>query len=197
MELTNLNPIIEKVESESVNISDVVESTVKAYTEPLNKVMEGITNDLVNVDNPPISVIEKYFLELSNAIYFVSETTEKVGVFDGVSRALAREIYNNAYVYHQNKTTDDPKAKKPTVGESTAYAESEALENTMVNEIYSRAYKIIKAKVASAETMVSTLSKILSRRMAENQFSGVNNNTRQILNEEVPGAIGTGSYTPF
>ena len=78
---------------------------------------------------------------------------------------------------------------KPTVAELTAYAEGESINEQVTNEIYSRAYKIIKAKIDSAQTMTSTLSKTISRRMSEQQLSGAQpagiSPARQILNEMV------------
>ena len=55
-----------------------------------------------------------------------------------------------------------------------------------VSDVYDKAYKILKNKIDAAQTMVATLSKTVSRKMTENQFSNTNNNSRQILNEEIP-----------
>ena len=184
MNMSEIYTISSNVQIQAEDVENIVIKTAKSYTEELDKCMESVSKDLVDNPNPPIQMLEKYFLNLSNAIYFIAEKTEKVGILEGVSKALAREAYNKAYVESQSLLNDN--GKKPTVGESTAHAESESLEHSMVNEIYSRCYKIIKTKVDSANTMVSTISKIISRRMAESQFSNVNNNTRQILNEEVP-----------
>lgn len=187
---SDIDTIIENVEMQAEYINRIVEVTTQSYTSELDKCMEEVSKELMDNPNPPMQNLEKHFLNLSNAIYFVAEKTEKIGILDGVSKVMAREIYNNAYLESQSISND--KGKKPTVGESTAKAENESLENNIVNEIYSRAYKIVKTKVDAANTMISTISKIISRRMSEVQFSVVNNGTRQILNEEV-----TNNFTPF
>ena len=128
-----------------------------------------------------IDVIEKHFLKLSALIYSSIENVEKLGIFDDVSKAKAKESYNNIYL----NTIDESQAKKPTAAELTAKAERGTIVETSVNSIYSRSYKMYKSKIDAAQGMVSTLSKVLSKRMQETQFS-VNVDTkseRKILNE--------------
>ena len=60
--------------------------------------------------------------------------------------------------------------------------EMESLYEKTVNDIYSKSYKILKNKISAAETMVTTLSKILSHRIQESQMT-VSQTGRQILNE--------------
>lgn len=184
-----LDIAMDNVENDTQYLKEVVDKVVTSYTSHLDEVMKKIYNEVILADNVSTEILEKYFLELSNLIYFISENTEKVGMYDGVSKSKAQEAYNRAYMDSQESLGAN--GKKPTVAESTALAENATIHESMVNEMYSRAYKIIKAKIDAAQTMVSTLSKVLSRRMAENQFSNVNNNTRQILNEEVS------NNTPF
>ena len=183
MEIANLEEILNETKTNVDYLSSVVDSTVKSYSEYLDNIMTSVYNDVIIVENVSTDVIEKYFLELSNALYFVIENVEKVGIYDGVSKASAQQKYNDFYMKHQSSNLGVVGAKKPTVAESTAYAESESLPDSMVNEIYNRSYKILKGKIDAAQTMVSTLSKVLSRRMSENQLTI--NSTRKILNEGV------------
>jgi len=181
------NAIIEakitEVEENAQYFNEVVGSIVTEQTEALDNIMMEICDNVVNVENPTVETIEKYFLELSNCIYFMNERVEKLGIYDALSKIAYKEAYNNNYM---NPELDKA---KPTVAELTAYAEGESINEQVTNEIYSRAYKIIKAKIDSAQTMVSTLSKTLSRRMSEQQLSNMQpvgfSAGRQILNEEM------------
>lgn len=181
MEITNIDEILNETKTNVDYLSSVVDSTVKSYSEYLDKIMSAIYNEIIIIENVSTDTIEKYFLELSNALYFVVENVEKVGIYDGVSKASAQQKYNDFYMKHQASNVGVVGAKKPTVAESTAYAESESLPDSMVNEIYNRSYKILKGKIDAAQTMVSTLSKVLSKRMSENQLTATS--TRRILNE--------------
>lgn len=181
MEIKSLDSILEETKTNVDYLSTVVDNTVKSYSSYLDTIMTNIYNDVIAVESASTDTIEKYFLELSNALYFVAENVEKVGIYDGVSKASAQQKYNDFYMKHQTSNTGVVGAKKPTVAESTAYAESESLSDTMVNEIYNRSYKILKGKIDAAQTMISTLSKVLSKRMSENQLT--NMTSRRILNE--------------
>ena len=55
--------------------------------------------------------------------------------------------------------------KKPTVAENQAVADAASIYESCVNSIYERAYKVVKFKIDAAQTMISTLSKMLSRRI--------------------------------
>ena len=64
----------------------------------------------------------------------------------------------------------------------TANAETASLYDTTLSDVYNKAYKTLKNKISAAETMISTLSKILGHRMQESQLT-TQQTERQILNE--------------
>ena len=71
------------------------------------------------------------------------------------------------------------------MAESTAIAENGSVYEATINDLYNRVYKTVKAKLDSANTMLSSISKLISRRMNEIQTQYVSPTTgRQILNED-------------
>ena len=170
------------IETSSADITAILSNVVAQYTAELDGIMHGVERDVLQVNNPAIYTIEQYFLNLSSCLYFMCEQVEKLGVYDSISKSKAQETYNNSYLQYQFDTAD--KKKKPTVAELTALAENDSLYDKTVNDIYNKAYKIVKNKVAAAETMISTLSKILSHRVQESQLT-MTQTGRRILNEEV------------
>ena len=184
-----VDSLMEQTENNVQYFENVTNKVVQSYSEYMDNIMKNIYVDIIQNPSAPIETVEKYFLELSHAIYFMAEKLEQLGVYNAMSKAAYKEIYNKAYLDNQIKDTE--KKNKTTVAENQAVAENVAMYESVVSDIYDKAYKILKNKIDAAQTMVSTLSKTLSRRMTENQFSNVNNNTRQILNEEVSG------YKPF
>lgn len=162
---------------------DITQKVINSYSESMDIIMNNIYTDIIRQDNPSIEVLEKYFLELSHCIYYMGEKLERLGIYNSMSKSAYKEVYNKAYLGNQQK--DSEKKNKTTVAENQAVAENASIYEGAVNDIYDRAYKILKNKIDAAQTMVSTLSKSISRKMTENQFSNVNNNSRQILNEEV------------
>lgn len=175
-------------DSVAANVSyakNIIDGVVKSYTGELDRIMCMIKTDIVDKQEPaPVEVIEKYFLELSNCLYFIGENAEKLGIYDSISKSVAKETFNNYYM--DDTIATDGKGKKRTVAELTALAENASVYEQTVNDIYSRAYKTVKSKVSSAESMCNALSKIISRRMTEMQLSSTmpaTFETRKILNE--------------
>lgn len=183
LDSTTIYNSISIVENDVKLIQDIIDKTVYSYCRDLDRVIEGIYNDIIVQEYPPINVIENYFMELSNELYVMCERVEKLGVFDSISKSKAQETYNSQYLEHQHSTDGKVGAKKPTVAESQAVSETAALYDKTINDMYNRAYKIVKNKVSAAETMVSTLSKILSHRIQESQLTTMQTG-RKILNEE-------------
>lgn len=171
---------IPEIKNNSQELNDILTKVISAYSKDLDDIMLGIDNDILKTNNPAIYTIEHYFLSLSSYLYFMCEKVEQLGIYDSISKAKAQEVYNNSYLNHQYESTDSK--KKLTVAELTALSETDAIYDKTLNDLYSKAYKVVKNKISSAETMVNTLSKILSHRIQEAQLT-TSQTARQILNE--------------
>lgn len=184
---SNIDKTINKVAEASGYANEILDRVVSSYTKPLDEIMTSIKEEVVDQDIPaPIEIVEKYFIELSNCLYFIGEASEKLGLYDSISKAVAKEAYNNSYI--SDEIALDDKGKKRTVAELTALSENASIYEQTISDIYNKAYKTVKVKVAAGENMCNALSKILSRRMNEMQLSSVQPSTftatgRQILNE--------------
>lgn len=177
-----LNNSFEIVNEDADQVVKLLNDIVKEYSEDLDNIMKDIQDNVIIDNNPAIMTIEKYFVELSSCLYRMCEKSERLGVFDSISKSKAQETYNMKYLEHQSSNMGKPGTKKPTVAESSAAAEMESLYDKTVNDIYSKAYKILKNKISAAETMIGTLSKILSHRIQESKMMS-NQTERRILNE--------------
>ena len=169
-----------QVEENAVAFAKMSTDIVKKYTEELDSIMNQIHTMLLVETSPSTDVLEKYLLTLTNTLFFVGEQAENLGVFDDVSKATFKDAYNKAYLDNQLTLTE--KNKKPTVAESTATAENQTIEDSMVNAIYARAYRLFKFKVDAGYEMVKSISKIISKRMNE-QSVLPETSSKQLLNE--------------
>lgn len=182
---------VAEVEDNMAYFNSVFEKVVDGYTRSLDEIMAEIHDEIVSKDYPSTDVLEKYLLKLSNCIYFISERAEKLGIYDALTKTAFKETYNNIYLENQSSNVGVVGGKKPTVAESTAIAENGSVYEATINDLYNRVYKTVKAKLDSANTMLSSISKLISRRMNEMQTQYVSPSTgRQILNEEVGGRNG-------
>ena len=165
-------------------------AVAKEYSRDLDNIMENINKEIMSVDSAPLNILENYFLELSNCLYFMADKIEQLGVYDAMSKNAYKEVYNRAYL---NLTDIGDAKKKPTVAELTATAENEAQYESVVSDIYSKAYKIVKNKIDAANTVLSCISKIISKRMTEMQLTNTTPTGKQILNEDIS-SVCTDSY---
>lgn len=166
----------EKVEAlmestdESVKYFESVSTkTAEKYTEHLDKLMQNLYKRIVVADSVEDKELEKDLLELTNLIYFMGDKLETLGIYGDMSSSAAKEVYNKAYLEAQYAETDSK--KKPTVAELTAVAEQESQYESVVNDIYTRAYKMVKFKVEQANKMVDVLRKVITRRMQEQSLA--------------------------
>ena len=166
-----INKIMYDVEDNMSYFNSVFENVVDSYTRSLDEIMAEIHDEIVEKDYPSTDVLEKYLLKLSNCIYFISERAEKLGVYDALTKSAFKETYNNIYLENQSSNIGVVGAKKPTVAESTAIAENGSVYEATINDLYNRVYKTVKAKLDSANTMLSSISKLISRRMSEMQMN--------------------------
>jgi phosphoribosyl-ATP pyrophosphohydrolase len=178
VEITNVFEKTDEASSLFTNISDEV---VKAYTSDLDKLLVKIKENAVE-NTPSDNILEKLVMELSNILYFMGTRLESVGIKDDITKLSAKEVYNNSYT--NNLTNVGDQKKKPTVAELTVMAENDSRYQTVVNNIYSRVYRQIKYKIEAAYEMLSSLRKIISKRMQENQLDYTRNTGSVVVGSE-------------
>lgn len=176
-----VNKLVEETQLNAEYFERITNNVVDTYCSGLDNLMKNIYNDILMKDLPPLNILEKYFLELSNSLYYMGDKVERLGIYDAMSKNAYKEVYNRSYL---NQTDVGETKKKPTVAELTAQAESDAQYESVVSDVYAKAYKIVKNKVDAATTMLNSISKIISKRMAEMQLNSITPTGKQILNED-------------
>jgi len=151
-----------RVEDTSISIDEIVNGIIQPYCKDLDAYVRFIATCLKDGEKPPTTTeLEDFCMNLSTYIYFAGGMCEQLGVRDDISKALWKETYN---------TARDENAKG-TVADKNAQAELQSQHEQLVNVCYSRAYKTMKAKVDSAQELLSSCKKCLSHRMQEEQLT--------------------------
>ena len=171
-----VNDILNATEENVKYFTEITEKTIKSYTEDIDSLMEKILKTVIRSNNVDTEDIERCFVELSHAVYYMGEKLETLGIYDDMSEQARKEVYNKAYLDNQSDISE--MKKKPTVAENQAVADAASIYESCVNSIYERAYKVVKFKIDAAQTMISTLSKMLSRRISQE-----NPTNKRVLNE--------------
>lgn len=161
-ELKTINKVKDNVEENSRQMDEIVHNIVDPYVKDLDKYVLFIKDCLADGQNPPTDVeLDDFVMNLSTYIYFASGMCEQLGIRDDIAKAVYKEMY------HTVRSDID----SGTVADKNSLAELEAQKENVVSICYSRAYKIVKAKVESAQELLSSCKKVLSRRMTEAELT--------------------------
>ena len=163
IDVNALNGLKLKVEDNSHVVDNIVNDIVTPYTKDLDSYVSFIRNCLKDGENPPTDYeLEDFCMNLSTYIYFASGMCEQLGIRDDIAKAVYREAYNNA--------RDNASG---TVQDKNMLAELEAQQEQVISMCYTRCYKVVRAKVESAQELLSSCKKCLTRRMSEMELTKI------------------------
>lgn len=174
--------LLNEVEINSKYFTDMTEKVVKSYTEDLDNLMFDLMRDVTGEEAISSAAAERYYAELTNMVYFMSDKVEKLNVYNDMSKAAAKEVYNKSYLAFSSEKDEKGKSIR-TVAENTAASENTAQYNYVVNSIYEHAYKTVKMKIDAANEMITTLKNILKIRSQEEYMNSMTANQRTNFSE--------------
>lgn len=161
-----VNSISERVEANSKVINSVVSEIIEPYCRDLDHYVKFIADILKDGQNPPTAQeLDDFVLNLSTYIYFASGMCEQLGIKDDISKAIYREMYNST---RASQSTG-------TVADKDSFAELASQQEQLTNICYSRAYKTLKAKIESAQELLSSVKKVITRRIQETELTRLTN----------------------
>ena len=160
--------LLDKVEENSALLDRTINDIIERYSGELDEYMRFIMGILRNDEQPPTDAeLDDFALRLSSLIYFTSVGAEQMGIRDDISHSIYKEAYNMA----RNMQ------KSGTVADKNTQAEIDAQAEKVINIVYNKSYKILKAKVESAQEVLSSVKKVMSRRMNEYELSRMSTNS--------------------
>lgn len=161
-DLKEIQGIKYRVEENSQQMDEIVNNIISPYVKDLDNYVIFIKDCLADGQNPPTDVeLDDFVMNLSTYIYFASGMCEQLGIRDDIAEAVYKEMYHSVR----------SKIDEGTVADKNSLAELEAQKENVVSICYSRAYKIVKAKVESAQELLSSCKKVLSRRLANMELT--------------------------
>ena len=150
--------IMNKVDNTALVIKEISDKLVKEYCEDLDIVISDIKSCiLTGIDD---KLLENFIIELANTLYFTGSAQEDLGIKEDTCKAIRAEIYN--------KTYEDSKG---TVAQKNALSELATQQETIVLNIYSRAYKKVKLRMEAGYEMLNSLKKVMNKRISEMELS--------------------------
>lgn len=170
LDIEKFKELVERTESNVEQFTAVAEETANKYTQDLDELMSALNVCLTQEEEPETVSLERYYLELTNMLYFMAQRVEKLNVYADIAKAQSKEVYNKSYLLHCSSKDEKGKSLR-TVSENTALAEEESKYEATLETIYRSAYSIAKNKVNAGFEMVNTLRKVLGIRDTEMKLS--------------------------
>lgn len=162
-----INKIQNTVEDDSEQINEIVNSIIQPYCKDLDNYVDFIKDVLKDGENPPTQQeLDDFCMNLSVYIYYASGMQEQLGIKDDIARAVYNEMYHNS----RNNL------EKGTVADKDSIAQLESQQEYLTSVCYKRAYTIMKAKVSSAQEILSSIKKIITRRIQEMALTQIGGN---------------------
>jgi hypothetical protein len=153
-----INEIAGNVEGNSKTIEKIVNDIIQPYVKDLDNYVQFIADVLKDGQNPPTAEeLDDFCMNLSTYIYFAGGMCEQLGIRDDIGKAVYKECYHTARA-SQNSGT---------IADKDSLAELASQQEQLTSICYTRAYRIMKAKVDNAQELLSSCKKVLSRRINE------------------------------
>lgn len=163
MDPSSLRAFRRRVDQNSAVITTMVDRLVAEYCEPLDNYMKYCKEVVGDPNNPPTDAeLEQFVLNLPVLLYFTGEAQESLGIKEDIAKAIRQELFSEAYAKADG-----------TIGDKTAVAELATQLEFVTQSAYQRAYKKIKLRMESANEMLQSVKKVVSRRMSEYDLSKV------------------------
>lgn len=148
----------EKVELDAQQLQHIIDEIITPYTEDLDKYVDFVKSILKDGEHPATAQeLDDFCMNISVYIYYASGMQEQLGIKDDIAKALYKEMYHSAR----------DSIEKGTVADKDSLAELASQQEYLTSVVYKRAYSIVKAKVNAAQEILSSVKKIISRRMEE------------------------------
>lgn len=147
-----------KVENHSTVISDIVNEIIEPYCKDLDRYVMFIRDCLNDGETPPTNdELDDFCMNLSTLIYFAGGMCEQLGIRDDISKAVYKEVYNDAR----------SALSEGTIADKDSLAELQAQQEQITSVCYNRAYRIVKAKIDAAQELLASCKKVITRRCQE------------------------------
>ena len=163
IEVKKIEILQDRINNNSKMINDLTNKLVADYCKQLDKYVKYIQEVLNDTKHPATAEeLDDMVMQLPVLLYFCGEAQENLGIKTDVAKAVKQEKYNEIY----NEV-------KGTIADKTAKSELAAQSETVTHIIYDRAYKIVKEKMTAAYELLSSIKKVISRRMNESSLAGM------------------------
>lgn len=158
-----IHSIINRVEDNSKKIDKVVTELIEEHCKQIDELISKFKECLLDKENPVTEwELDDVCMKLPTYLYFIGEAQEKFGIKEDIAKSVKMELYTEI---HQRT--------KGTIADKQAASDAGTIEEEIVYRAYQRAYKRIKQKLEAAYELLSSIKKVISRRMGEQDLANI------------------------
>ena len=89
-----ISKLMEETTSNVAYFENLTNDVVTSYTKDMDILMDNIYKNIIQVEQPALNTLEKYFLELSDCLYYMGDKVERLGIYETMSKNAYKEVYN-------------------------------------------------------------------------------------------------------
>lgn len=161
-----IQQIRERVDYNSDIIDDISKSLVKQYCANLDQYVKYIDGVVADTTQPATTEeLEDFVLNLPTLLFFAGGGMESLGIQEDTAKAIKAEKYNEAYALLEG-----------TIADKQSAAELAVQSETLVHIAYQRAYKMVKQKMDAGYETLSSVKKVLTKRIVEMEMKNSRGN---------------------
>lgn len=163
IETKKIELLQDRINNNSKLINDLTNKLVADYCKQLDDYVRFIQSILQDDKHPPTAQeLDDFVMTLPVLLYFAGEAQENLGIKQDVAKSIRQERYNEIFA-----------TVKGTIADKTSASELQVQSETITHIIYSRAYTIVKNKLNAAYELLSSIKKVITRRISETSLTNI------------------------
>lgn len=151
-----------QVETDSATLKRVVDQLTKKYCKELDNAIDEISDLLQDKSQLTVDQLNYYISYLPILMYYCGNGIEELGIEGDTAKVTRQEAFNSAYLEVTEKTVQG----------KTSAAQQMVLSEQLIENAFLRAYKKCKSRLEMANTLHSSLKKVLQWKISELEVSG-------------------------
>lgn len=155
--------LIKKLDENTVDIINTVNTITKSYTGELDKCIKEVKQLLSTGDDIPPDTLNYYITLIPVLLYELTDRITQLGIKSDAARMERKKTFNDTYINTEHGT----------VTEKTSIAQNMAMDDQFVEDVMLRAYKECADKIEIATMLHSSLKKVQNWRTSELEITKI------------------------
>ena len=149
--------LIKKLDQNTVDIIDTVNTITTSYTEELDKCINEVRQLLSTGEDISPDTLNYYITLIPVLLYGLTDRITQLGIKSDAAKMERKKTFNDTYL----------NAATGTVTEKTSLAQNMAMDDQFVEDVMLRAYRECADKIEIATMLHSSLKKVQNWRTSE------------------------------